>query len=96
MPALRERITQLRAESSVGITDLDSGESGQVEFLSDRALVQATLERTEQIIDELELRLREQCPRVSHVTIEVEGIVENHPVDKPDGQNCDGVDNLEK
>jgi len=94
--ALRERITQLRAESSVGITDLDSGEPGQVEFLSDRALVQATLERTEQIIDELELRLREQCPRVSHVTIEVEGIVENHPVDKPDGQNCDGVDNLEK
>ncbi len=96
LSALRERITQLRAESSVGITDLDSGESGQVEFLSDRALVQATLERTEQIIDELELRLREQCPRVSHVTIEVEGIVENHPVDKPDGQNCDGVDNLEK
>ena len=96
LSALRERITQLRAESSVGITDLDSGESGQVEFLSDRALVQATLERTEQIIDELELRLREQCPRVSHVTIEVEGIVENHPVDKPDGQNCDGVDNLGK
>ena len=26
------------------------------------------------IIDELELRLREQCPRVSHVTIEVEGL----------------------
>ena len=47
-------------------------------------LVQATLERTKQIIDELELRLREQCPRVSHVAIEVEGIVENHPVDKSD------------
>ena len=50
MPALRERITQLRAESSVGITDLDSGEPGQVEFLSDRVLVQATLERTEQLL----------------------------------------------
>ena len=48
-------------------------------------LVQATLERTEQIIDELELRLSEQCPRVSHVTIEVEDIVEYHPVDKSDG-----------
>ena len=96
VPALREGITQLRAERGVGITDLGSGEPGQVEFLSDRALVQATLERTEQIIDELELRLREQCPRVSHVTIEVEGIVENHPVDKPDGQNRDGVDNLGK
>ena len=85
MPALRERITQLRTESSVGITDLDSGEPGRVEFLSDRTLVKATLERTEQIIDELELRLREQCPRISHVTIEVEGIAESHPMDKPDG-----------
>ena len=82
--ALREGITQHRAESSIRITDLDGGEPGRVEFLSDRALVKATLERTEQIIDELELRLREQCSRVSHVTIEVEGIVENHPVDKPD------------
>ena len=82
---LRERMTQHRADSSVGITDLDNGEPGRVELLSDRALVQATLERTEQIIDELELRLREQCPRVSHVTIEVEGIVENHSVDMSDG-----------
>ena len=85
MSALRERISQHRAESSIRITDPDGGEPGRVGFLSDRALVQATLERTEQIIDELELRLREQCPRVSHVTIEVEGIVENYPVDKLDG-----------
>ncbi len=85
MSALRERFTQHQAESSIGLADQDDGKSGQVEFLSDRMLVQATLERTEQIIDELELRLREQCPRVSHVTIEVEGIAESHPVDKPDG-----------
>jgi hypothetical protein len=37
------------------------------------------------IIDKLELRLREQCPRVSHVTIEVEGIAESQPKDKADG-----------
>ena len=84
--ALRDRITQQRAESStIGSADLDGGEPGRVQFLCHRALVQATLERTEQIIDELELRLREQCPRVSHVTIEVEGIAESHPMDKPDG-----------
>ncbi len=53
--------------------------------MSDRMLVQATLERTEQIIDELELLLREQCSRVSHVTIEVEGVAESHPIDKTDG-----------
>ena len=84
MSVLRERITQHRAESSIGLAYQDNGEPGQVEFLSDRMLVQATLERTKQIIDELELRLREQCPRVSHVTIEVGGIAENQPVDKPD------------
>ncbi len=70
---------------SSGIADLDGGEPERVKFLPDRALVQTTLERTEQIIDDLELRLREQCPRVSHVTIEVEGIAENRSMDKPDG-----------
>ncbi len=39
-----------------------------------RAAVQATLARTEQIIDELEQRVRAQLPRVTHITIEVEGI----------------------
>ena len=81
MSALRERITQHRSESSVGLADQDDSESGQVEFLSDRMLVQATLERTEQIIDELELSLRGKCPRVSHVTIEVEGIAESRLTD---------------
>ena len=56
-----------------------------MEFLSDRMLVQATLERIEQIIDELELRLRQQCPRVWHVTIDVEDIAESYPADKPGG-----------
>jgi len=42
--------------------------------LADRAAVKATLERTEKIIDEVESRLRELCPRVAHVTLEVQGI----------------------
>ena len=83
---LPEKITHQHAEnSSIEITNLDGSEPGWVQLLSDRALVQATLERTEQIIDELELRLREQCPRVSHVTIEVEGIAKSHLLGKPDG-----------
>ncbi len=48
-----------------------------VEELADRAAVKATLERTEQIIDEVESRLRDFCPRVSHVTLEVQGIASN-------------------
>lgn len=38
------------------------------------AVVQATLERAEEIIDEIEKGLKVLAPQVSHVTIEVEGI----------------------
>lgn len=44
------------------------------EYIRNRAAVQATLERTEQIIDELVACIKDRLPRVSHVTIEVEGI----------------------
>jgi len=43
-------------------------------YLEARAAVQSTLERTEQIIDELEVELKKIAPQVTHVTIEVEGI----------------------
>ncbi len=39
-----------------------------------RAAAQATLERTEIIIEELAETIKEQLPRVHHVTLEVEGI----------------------
>lgn len=47
------------------------------EYIHNRAAVQATLERTEQIIEELVASIKLQLPRVSHVTIEVEGIATN-------------------
>ena len=43
-------------------------------YLETRAAVQSTLERTEQIIDELEIELKKIAPQVTHITIEVEGI----------------------
>ena len=39
-----------------------------------RAAAQATLERTEEIIEELAAAIRQRLPRVQHVTLEVEGI----------------------
>jgi zinc transporter 9 len=48
------------------------------EYFSDRAAVQATLLRTEEIIDDLESKLRQLCPQVSHVTIEVQGITADY------------------
>ena len=48
-----------------------------------RAAAQATLERTEEIIEELAAAIRQRLPRVSHVTLEVEGIA-TAPGMKPD------------
>ena len=56
-------------------------DSALQEYIADRAAVQATLERTETLIDELERLMRERCPRVSHITIEVEGIAPQEAVD---------------
>ena len=44
------------------------------QYIHNRAAVQATLERTEQIIEELVASIKQKLPRVSHVTIEVEGV----------------------
>ncbi|MCH1476989.1 MAG: hypothetical protein L7U43_03180, partial [Arenicellales bacterium] len=43
------------------------------EYIMDRAAVHATLERSEELIDELANQLKSLCPRVSHVTIEIQG-----------------------
>lgn len=44
--------------------------------LDTRVAVRCILEHTEQIIDELEVRLQEVVPQVTHVTIEVQGLRE--------------------
>ncbi len=46
-----------------------------------RVAVIISLQRTEEIIDELEAAIRRQLPRVSHITLEVEGI--SQPGDLP-------------
>ncbi len=43
-------------------------------YLETRAAVQSTLERTEEIIGELEVSLQEVAPQVTHIIIEVKGI----------------------
>ncbi len=45
-----------------------------IEYCKARAAAQATIERTETVIEELSAELRVRAPQVSHVTIEVEGI----------------------
>ncbi|WP_237065255.1 cation diffusion facilitator family transporter [Microbulbifer guangxiensis] len=54
------------------------------EYVETRAVIQATLERTERVIDELEKELRERCPQVFHLTVEVEGIAQSPELDAPE------------
>lgn len=44
------------------------------QYITMRAIAQATIERTEQIIEEVVQEVKRIVPRVSHATIEVEGI----------------------
>jgi zinc transporter 9 len=44
------------------------------DYCHTRAAAQATLERTEIIVEELALTIKQRLPRVHHVTLEVEGI----------------------
>lgn len=74
VPGLRGRIAR-KADELLSQTPSHRRATTEVqEYAEARAAVQTTLERTEQIIDELEAALKEKAPQVSHITIEVEGI----------------------
>ncbi|WP_193164498.1 cation diffusion facilitator family transporter [Microbulbifer hainanensis] len=55
------------------------------EYAETRAIIQATLERTERVIDELEAELKARCPQVFHLTVEVEGLAAPSKLDDPEG-----------
>ena len=78
LSGLAQRITtherRLVSEAS-GATDTDR----LTDYVRTRAAVEETLLRTEEIVDEIEAAVRERCPQVSHITIEVQGIA-----DEPD------------
>ncbi len=64
---------------------LPAGKAGDQrlrDYCHTRAAAQATLERTETIIDKLAAEIRQRLPRVQHVTIEIEGMA-TAPVIEP-------------
>jgi len=81
LAGLRREITQHEAALLSALPQARRDDAELREYIADRAAVQATLERTETLIDELEQLMRERCPRVSHITIEVEGITPQAAVD---------------
>jgi len=44
------------------------------QYVKARSAVESTLEHAEEVIDEIESQVKELCPRVFHLTLEVEGI----------------------
>jgi cation diffusion facilitator family transporter len=73
VPGLYEQIEQ---EKNAILDKVPSGRRSEKEvqcYAAVRASVTATISRTEQIIDELEAAVKKIVPRVSHITLEVEG-----------------------
>ena len=71
---MRERIEAHEQSLLERIPEKRRDEEKLREYIATRAVIQATLERTEEVIDELETELKRQCPQVFHLTVEVEGI----------------------
>lgn len=73
LPGLSERISAYADELRRSAQAVQGENSTSSDFLS-RAAIETTLQRTEEIIDEIEIAVRKRCQRVSHITIEVQGI----------------------
>jgi len=84
LAGLRKKISQHEALLLSTLPESRRDNAALREYIADRAAVQATLERTEALIDELEQLIRERCPRVSHITLEVEGIIRDQAADVSD------------
>ena len=81
IPGLRE---QIEAEQARILGQLPATHRSREEvrcYAAARAAAQATLARTELIIDELVAAIKQAMPRVSHVTLEIQGIAS--PPDPP-------------
>jgi len=57
-------------------------EASMQQYASARSSVEVVIARTEEIIDEIEENIRRRLPKVSHITLEVEGVVA-HEVQPP-------------
>jgi len=76
VPGLYDRI-QLRCREILdGVPSARAEDPGLRHWATARASVEAVIARTEEIIDELEAAVRKRLPRVSHITLEVQGVVQ--------------------
>lgn len=73
-PGIGDKIDKKRDELLNTLSPESREDQATRERAEDYAAVQTTLEKTEEIIDAIEQELKTRLPRISHVTLEVEGI----------------------
>lgn len=74
VPGLFEQLVERREVVMAALPQERRQDERVARYVTARVAVEATLARTEAIIDELTAQVRRQAPQVSHVTIEVEGL----------------------
>lgn len=74
---LRPRITARERGLMQAVPEARRDDGALQEYIEARAAVECVLERTEQIVDEIEAAIRTRLPRVSHITLEIQGIAES-------------------
>ncbi len=77
---LAQRIDKHRQLLLQRLSDNTADQEKTAHYIEMRSILEATLERTEQVVDELEAILRQRLPRISHLTLEVQGIADNPSV----------------
>lgn len=82
MDRMQERIDTHTAELLERVPEHRQTEKVR-DYAETRATIQATLASIELVIDSLEAELKQRCPQVSHLTIEVDGLAEPSMLDDP-------------
>lgn len=91
IPGLHQRIQAERDRILQSLPSRRRDETRLHCYAAARAAVTVTLKRTEEIIDELEAATRAVLPRVSHITLEVEGISPTQDLEQAIERSAEGT-----
>ena len=84
VPGMMERIEEHKKSFIDSLPEKRAVDPEVQQYITTRAIVESTLKRAEEVIDEIESEVKALCPRVFHLTIEVEGIAISNSGSNPD------------
>ncbi len=74
LPGMQELVERLTGEMMDRLPGSKKQDQKSVDYIRNRAIVEATLRRTERIIEDVVARVKANAPQISHCTLEIEGI----------------------